>query len=122
MDNLKNLWYITTNHEEISNLIRSRGEQLDVQTQIDFGLRHKCQECPETVGEILLLERYWNRNSSRGFQYCPSVELYMESVKDNIKKMDVHQKELHLILSTNDLHNTFCANLKTYLDKLQRVD
>ena len=119
MDNLKNLWYLTTNSDEVSNLIRLRGEQLNNQTLIDFGLNSKCQECPEAVTELLLLERVWNRQSSQGFQYIPNVEMYMESVRDNIKKMDEHQKRLHGILSGTQADN-HCEYLKEYLEELKQ--
>ena len=120
MDGLKNLWYVTTNNEKLSNLIRMRGVQLDIQTQIDFGLRTKCQECPDTVNEILLLERYWNRTSSRGFRRFPCVELYAESVKDNIEKMDTHQLMLMTILSSNHPETNTCELLKAYIKELHQ--
>ena len=115
MDNFKNLWYITTNSKEVSDLIRLRAAQVDEQTQIDFGLKFKCQECPETVNELLLLERRWNQKSSQGFQHYPSVQLYIESVNDNVERLSVHQKKLLGILNTEQPDCNICENLKSYL-------
>ena len=41
MDNFKDLWYLTTNSNEVSDLIRSRGEQINGQLLIDFGLKYE---------------------------------------------------------------------------------
>lgn len=120
MANLRDLWYLTTNSNEVSNLIRLRGEQLNDQIPIDFVLKYKCQECPETVTKLLLLEREWNRQSSQGFQHHPSIEMYMESVRDNIEKMDEHQKRLHNILCTVRPAANHCVCLKEYLEELQK--
>lgn len=119
MENLKNLWYLTTNSQEVSNLIRLRGEQLNDQSLIDFQLENRCQECPEVVNEILLIERQWNRKSSQGFQYCPSVGMYMMSVRDNMEKMDKHQKRLHNILGAR-VDDQECTLLKEYLNELKQ--
>ena len=115
---LNDLWYITTNYKEISNLIRLRGAQVDDQSQIDFALKFKCQKCPQIVNELLLLERLWNQQSSLGFQHYPCVQLYIESVHDNVKRMNTHQKKLSVILDNNH-PDDICENLKLYLERLQ---
>lgn len=117
---LNDLWYITTNYKEISNLIRLRGAQVDEQSQIDFALNFKCQKCPWTVNELLLLERRWNQQSSLGFQHYPSVQLYIESIHDNVERMSIHQKKLSIILDNNHPKD-ICVNLKLYLDGIQRI-
>jgi hypothetical protein len=122
MNNFRNLWYITTNHDDVSNLIKLRGKQLDDQSLLDFQLGNKCQECPETVNKILLLERQWNRNSSQGFQHCPSAEMYMECVRDNIEKIDKHQITMYDILYGDNSKADTCKLLREYLERLQKVE
>ena len=119
MDSLSNLWYITTNHTEIVELIRLRGVQIDEQTHIDSLLRLKCDDCPIVVKTLLMLEREWNQKSSSSFRYGPSAESYMQSLRDNHIKMDSHQKQLISILQ-GDLpyHGNICGDLRDYLEHL----
>ena len=105
---------------KISNLIRLRGDQVGEQTQIDFALKFKCQECTETVNELLLLERRWNQKSSHGFQHYPRAQLYIESIDDNVERMSIHQKKLLNILNS-ERQEGICENLKLYLEELQQV-
>ncbi|RLI48165.1 hypothetical protein DRO61_06840 [Candidatus Bathyarchaeota archaeon] len=119
MSSFRILWYLTSNSNEVTNVIQLRGQQLNEQIRIDYNLKHKCQECPELVSELLLIERDWNRQSSQGFQHCPSVEMYMESVKDNIEMMDRHQKMLCNLFSEESANGGHCEYLKRYLEGLE---
>ena len=123
MDKVEDLWYVTTNYKEISNLARLRCIQVSEQSFIDRELDAKCKECPNTVIQLLMLERRWNRDSMQQLQDSPNIREYVKSVEDNCEKISNHQERLKHILfdvldnvsNVSNVSDT-CSSLQTYLD------
>ncbi len=120
MDSLVDMWYITTNHTEILELIRLRSIQLGEQRQIDKELSDRCQECPADIQRLLMLERQWNRNSTEQLQDSPSIKEYVKSIRDNYDKISKHQEQLNDIFHRGFLPGiTHCENLRYYLEQIE---
>lgn len=117
--NLNDIWYLITNKKEISNLILDRKNQIGEQHNIDVLLRLKCYECPQTINDLFMIEREQNCESSQSFLCSPGIESYMDSIKNNSKRIEKHQKMLMNILSDNNPENNTCEVLENYVKRLK---